>query len=314
MNKTMKIAIKRHIITPTVNMFYRSMFAMRRPCINSDARYMFAICAIFRNEARYMREWIEYHLLIGVDHIIPYNNFSTDDFMPILQPYIEKGVVTLTEWPHEHGQMECYMHCSANFGKSCRWIAFIDLDEYICPHEATDIKEWIKRYEKYPGVILYWLMFGTAGRLHPDPEKTLIEQYTTSWQEFRNTGKPIWNTAFPLEELFVHYLYGSVSIFGIKFKVPMVNESGSFVMYPDHHPLPRHNTIRINHYWSKSIEEYHDKMARGSAFSAKKNEIRRKVDFFLWHEHHAVRDDRVIFRFLTQLKMRLNGTDFNLHK
>lgn len=155
MNKTMKIAIKRHIITPTVNMFYRSMFAMRRPCINSDARYMFAICAIFRNEARYMREWIEYHLLIGVDHIFLYNNFSTDDFMPILQPYIEKGVVTLTEWPHEHGQMECYMHCSANFGKSCRWIAFIDLDEYICPHEATDIKEWIKRYEKYPGVILY---------------------------------------------------------------------------------------------------------------------------------------------------------------
>lgn len=176
------------------------------------------------------------------------------------------------------------------------------------------MKEWIKRYEKYPGVILYWLMFGTAGRLHPDSEKTLIEQYTTSWQELRNTGKPIWNTAFPLEELFVHYLYGSVSIFGIKFKVPMVNESGSFVVYPDHHPLPRHNTIRINHYWSKSIEEYHDKMARGSAFSAKKNEIRRKVDFFLWHEHHVVRDDRVIFRFLTQLKMRLNGLDFNLPK
>ncbi|WP_281510165.1 glycosyltransferase family 92 protein [Muribaculum gordoncarteri] len=76
MNKTIKIAIKRHIVTPAVNLFYRGLFAMRRPCVNSDARYMFAICAIFRNEARYMREWIEYHLLIGVDHIFLYNNWK----------------------------------------------------------------------------------------------------------------------------------------------------------------------------------------------------------------------------------------------
>ena len=62
-------------------------------------RYQLSICAFFKNEARYLKEWIEYHRLIGVDHFYLYNNGSTDDFKRVLNPYVRKGVVTLVNWP-----------------------------------------------------------------------------------------------------------------------------------------------------------------------------------------------------------------------
>lgn len=33
-------------------------------------KYYFSLCAIFKNEAPYFREWIEYHRMLGVDQII----------------------------------------------------------------------------------------------------------------------------------------------------------------------------------------------------------------------------------------------------
>ena len=41
--------------------------------------YYSSICAIFKDEARFLREWLEYHRLIGIEHFYLYNNFSTDD-------------------------------------------------------------------------------------------------------------------------------------------------------------------------------------------------------------------------------------------
>src|SRR4029077_12293973 len=66
---------------------------------DSPKKYNFSICAIFKNEAAYFREWLEYNLLIGVDHFYLYNNGSTDESASILEPYIQKGVVTLIDWP-----------------------------------------------------------------------------------------------------------------------------------------------------------------------------------------------------------------------
>ena len=37
-------------------------------------QYEVSICAMYKNEAKYILEWIEYHLMIGVDHFYLYNN------------------------------------------------------------------------------------------------------------------------------------------------------------------------------------------------------------------------------------------------
>ena len=39
-----------------------------------------AICAIFREEAPFLDEWITFHVGVGAGHFYLYDNFSTDSF------------------------------------------------------------------------------------------------------------------------------------------------------------------------------------------------------------------------------------------
>jgi hypothetical protein len=41
-----------------------------------------AICAIFRDEAPHIAEWVAYHLMIGFDHFVLYDNKSEDRGAP----------------------------------------------------------------------------------------------------------------------------------------------------------------------------------------------------------------------------------------
>lgn len=69
-----------------------------------NLKYRISLCLIFKNEAPFLKEWLDYHLTVGIDHFYLYNNNSDDNFKDILQPYIEKGLVTLVDWPYEHSQ------------------------------------------------------------------------------------------------------------------------------------------------------------------------------------------------------------------
>ena len=42
-------------------------------------------------------------------------------------------------------------------------------------------------------------------------------------------------------------------------------------------------------------------------FDLKHDEIRKKMDFFYWHEYQNVAENKVIYRFLAELKMRLGN-------
>lgn len=49
-------------------------------------KYRVSLCLIFKNEAPFLKEWLDYHLTIGVDHFYLYNNNSDDDFKRVLRP------------------------------------------------------------------------------------------------------------------------------------------------------------------------------------------------------------------------------------
>ena len=44
-------------------------------------------------------------------------------------------------------------------------MAIIDLDEFIVPVEKQSIPEFLKDYEKYPGVVINWQVFDSNGFL-----------------------------------------------------------------------------------------------------------------------------------------------------
>ena len=78
-------------------------------------RHQLCACAVFQNEARFLKEWIEYHRLVGVEKFYLYNNNSTDAFNTVLYPYLNNGVVELIDWPYYHQNIiECnFIRCSA---------------------------------------------------------------------------------------------------------------------------------------------------------------------------------------------------------
>lgn len=54
------------------------------PTIDTRAcKYEVSLCLVFYNEAKFLKEWLDYHLVIGVSHFYLYNNNSTDDYMPV---------------------------------------------------------------------------------------------------------------------------------------------------------------------------------------------------------------------------------------
>ena len=65
-----------------------------------------ALCAIFRDEARFLKEWIEFHKLVGVTTFYLYNNLSEDDYNAVLEPYIASGEVKLEQWPFSSQSVE----------------------------------------------------------------------------------------------------------------------------------------------------------------------------------------------------------------
>ena len=273
-----------------------------------DKKYYISICAIFKNEGHNLKEWIEYHKLIGIDHIYLYNNFSDDNYLEVIIPYIEDGFVTLTDWPYKHSQMEAYKDCLSKHRSETFWLTFIDLDEFICPKYKYNIKEWIQRFEGYPAVSIYWQMFGTCGKMKPDYSKLVIEQYTTSWEKLDGIGKYILCTdeRFGLKIHSHHHIFINYKVATFKIKLPMINEMKKFVFFPMLYKSTNKSTIQLNHYFSKSYEEYENKINKGDVYSISHEDFRKEILFFINHEKNNICDNKVIFRYLTMLKKQMN--------
>src|SRR5690348_2224989 len=57
-----------------------------------EKKHKLSICSLFKNEAVHLKEWIEYHQMVGVDHFYLYDNGSKDRPRDVLTPYIRKGL------------------------------------------------------------------------------------------------------------------------------------------------------------------------------------------------------------------------------
>ena len=280
--------------------------------INVNKRYYISICAVFKDENLSLKEWIEYHINIGIEHFYLYNNFSTDNYYEILRPYIEKGFVDLIDWPKKPPcQFTAYENCYSNFKNNSEWIAFIDLDEYICPFYENSLKVWLNKYENYPSVLIYWKMFGTSGLLEHDNQKLITEQYTICWEKYYDIGKCFFNTKFEVYKFNQHHvLSANLKIFNRSFIIPPINEFKKFVKFKNNR-IGIFNgvndfTIQINHYVSMAYvscikEKY---LSRGDV----NNHPRNSFTFF-WHEHQNTSSDFKIWRFMIELKVRMGFAD-----
>lgn len=297
--------VKKYIRLRLFDLRHRS--CRQENILATSKKYYISLCAIFKNEGPFIKEWLEFHLMMGVDHFYMYNNNSTDDYMLVLQPYVEKGIVTLTEWPDTPGQLSAYTHFYNTYRYESQWVSFLDMDEFICPRYAKDIPTWLEDYKQYPLIMLYWRVFGTSGQMAHDYSKPVIEQYTVCRDKLSTCGKLLWNTDYDINELHLGMMHNFDIIKNGKI-IPPVNAWKYYVKYNIHRTDNSEPNIQVNHYWSKAFEIYQKKHQKGSAVFGKSW---KTFDKFLLTENKNISCDYVIYRFLLQLKLRLHEESIN---
>lgn len=248
-------------------------------------KYEVSACAIFKNEGRFLREWIEYHKVIGVNHIYLYNNNSTDNYNEILAPYLDSGFVTLYDSPEDFSQIKSYMDCWERHKQESHWIGYFDIDEFVNLQKDNNIVGFLSRYKKYPGVYLLWREFGTSGFVNED-DRLVIEKYTSCFEKLQFAGKTFINNDFPSFYFTIHCFHAYFKIGG-RLPILSVTDSKRFVyrtevFFPY---IPYKPKAYLNHYWSKSIEWFKYKnFVRGDTLSKKLIQLKRREGDFESHE------------------------------
>lgn len=151
----------------------------RRPRKRAPEHYL-AASAIYRDEAPYLAEWIEFHRLVGFERFYLYDNRSEDNHLEVLAPYVDEGLVVLHDWdvPYVPGQKQAYAHSLATYGDEARWIAFFDIDEFLFSPTHRPVSEVLTEYEQWPGVVVNTPRMGPSGR-RTKPDGLVIESYLT---------------------------------------------------------------------------------------------------------------------------------------
>lgn len=96
-----------------------------------------AFVLIAKNEATYIKEWLDFHIKQGVSKFIIYDNESTDNFREVLRPYIEAGTVIYSFIKGKIRQIDAYNMALNDYAGKFRYMGFIDGDEFVFVRNST---------------------------------------------------------------------------------------------------------------------------------------------------------------------------------
>lgn len=226
------------------------------------ANYDLSICAIFKDEAPYLKEWIEFHKLQGVEHFYLYNNNSSDHYKKVLRPYIENKTVTLVQWKYnfESGdrykwleiQSDAYTDCIKEYGKKSNWIAFIDADEFLYCVNGERLPSFLRNYKSYGGVCAHWLLFGTSDVEEIPQNSLMIELLIKCSEKKHERNGRIKSIVQP------KHVTSCKSAHYFNYKSGYYHVDEHYKRYSDQCPIS-HDKIRINHYWTRTKKDFEER-------------------------------------------------------
>jgi hypothetical protein len=263
-----------------------------------------AICAIVKNEAPYLADWIAYHKTIGFDKFFICNNESEDKTGDILEEAKSLGICECYYWPYKDGvrtQDAAYKHLLNEHRADVDWMLFLDVDEYLLLKKHPDVKALLNDYDGISAIGMNWRIFGDSGQSSYDTAP-LFERFLQASP--RNFGpnhliKTIARTA----DIVTAGVHTHELVENAKF----INPIGTNLK---HYPSARqdsvsHDIVQINHYYSKTLEEYVWKKNRGSAtlWKGHKDFISRNDDHFNFHNRNDFVDDEILTKITEEFRL-----------
>ena len=234
-------------------------------------------CTMIKNEARYIREWVEFHSLLGVNRFIIFDNGSSDS--PHLRLNESVAEVKLINWPPAHWtdeenphkagceayttrarvdqyayaacQRAAFHACLQNERGRSRWVAAVDIDEFFLPkydeNGLHSLPDALVRYEHLDGFFPNAFTYGTSGFRDPIGENELIIE-----THLLRAGMDEWGCMKEFVNPSRILTYASVHRATHK---DLVQDTFHFLRF-----IPKqHSLIRFNHYGFRSVEEVRHK-------------------------------------------------------
>lgn len=244
-------------------------------------------CAIARDENYFIEEWVQYHSMIGVEKFIIYDNESKIPLCKTLAKYIKCGLVTVYNIEGISPQQQAYQHCLDHHGDQFRWIAFIDIDEFIVLKKNINLQAMLACYEKYAALVVNWVIFGSNGYINNPPRPITLN--LTEIIEHKNPNSTIKSIVQPK---YVKHANLSPHFFTYKEEAYAVNE----LYMPVHANNCPTNTqrIQLNHYIYRGQKEFQNKVDRWHFNHVKKSHETLWNTFFNDLPSHPCFDKSII--------------------
>lgn len=213
-----------------------------------------AVILLIKDENRYLKEWLDWHLNLGFEHVYIYDNGEKDHVKDVVDLYAAEmqQKITVIDWTghHTHIQQDAYNHFLSNHKADVRWGLFIDSDEFLrfTDGETTDVNTFLRSYEDYTEVWGYEVEYDANGQ-ETYEDKPVRERFTRQtdvregfyWKNFIQVNR--------IDSFLMHYAYYDESKH-LLFKDEQSNQ----------------DLFVIDHYYTKSWEEWKKKiMERGGA-------------------------------------------------
>ncbi|MBI4806164.1 MAG: glycosyltransferase family 92 protein [Desulfovibrio sp.] len=257
-------------------------------------QHYFALCAIAKDEDRYLREWIDYHTMIGVERFILFDNESRIPIAETLKDYDLESFITIIPVQGKAAQKPAYNHCLQEFRDVSRWMGFIDLDEFICLNDASDIRALLAEYEEFGGLAASWVTFGSSGHIGR-PSGLQIENYTQAFEDFADVNTHVKSFVQPARTL------EAVNPHKFKYVEPYHCVNEEFTPVPLSFSYNTRKRLQVNHYPIRSQQDFEEKLARGRADTDVK-EYGYAPDAFYAHLKEPTRPERSILRLADRLR------------
>ena len=238
------------------------------------------VCTLAKLENRYIREFVQHYEKYGVDKIFLYDNndINGEKFEEVINDYIQNGFVEILNWRGKYQAMMKIMNdCYQKNYNTYDWLIFYEIDEHIHLYNYNNVKLFLNQTKFNDCQEIYLnLVCHTDNNLLYYEDKPLAKRFPQIVPETK-----LGRMALEMKSIIRGHIkktFLTNNHLG-DLNLKSCNSSGLHEKLNGHYSLYRDEKYYfIDHYYSKSTEEFIKKLVKGDAIRNDPQYLYERVD------------------------------------
>ena len=221
------------------------------------------LCTCGKKENLYVKEFVEHYKKYGVDKIFIYDNndLNGEYFEETISNYIMNDYVKIINFRGQNKiQLKAMNDCYKKNFLKYDWFLFYDIDEFIFLKDFFNIKSFLNqtKFDDCKIILLNWVLHSDNDLIYYD-NRSLFTRFKKKGKKIKNAidVKPILRGSIITKINSVHQINDNrlkkCDGFGRKKYFEGINDKN-----------PDYEFYYLDHFYSKSTEEFVNKILRGS--------------------------------------------------